>query len=67
MILQKLTSDKAYKALTLLSLDNGKDEEASALVDQVRKTNPVDRKLISILAQAMDLLGKGCFFITRDF
>jgi hypothetical protein len=46
----------------LLFLDNGKDEEATALVDQVRKTHPVDRKLIAILAQALDLLGKGKLF-----
>jgi hypothetical protein len=53
---------KAYKALALLLLDNGKDDEAIALVDQVRKTHPADRKLIAILAQALDLLGKGRLF-----
>jgi hypothetical protein len=43
----------------LLSLDNGKDDEAAALVDQVRKTTPVDQRLIATLTQAMDMLGKG--------
>ena len=57
-----LTGTKAYKALALLYLDNGKDDEATGLVDQVRKTHPVDRKLIAILAQALDLLGKGKLF-----
>jgi len=61
-----LTSYKTYKALALLFLDNGKDEEAAALVDQVRKTNPVDRKLIATLAQALDLLGRSSHFIIQD-
>ena len=56
---------KAYKALALLLLDNGKDNEAIALVDRVRKTHPADRKLIAILAQALDLLGKGRLFESR--
>jgi hypothetical protein len=50
---------KAYKAVALLLVDNGKDDEAAALVDQVRKTSPVDPRLIAILVQAMDILGKG--------
>ena len=60
--LEGLTCSKAYKALALLFLDNGKDDEATALIDQVRKTHPVDRRLIAILAQALDLLGKGRLF-----
>ena len=30
------------------------------MVNQVRKTNPTDLRLIAILAQAMDMLGIGC-------
>jgi hypothetical protein len=43
----------------LLYLDNGKDNEAAALVNQVRKTATLDRKLIATLVQALDMLGKG--------
>jgi N-terminal acetyltransferase B complex non-catalytic subunit len=50
---------KAYKAVVLLLLDNGKDEEASLLVDKIRKSSPTDKRLIETLTQALDLLGRG--------
>ena len=43
----------------MLHLDNGKDDEAAALVDHVRKTAPADRRLMATLVQALDMLGKG--------
>jgi predicted Zn-dependent protease len=52
--------------VTLLSL--GKEEEAAGLVDQVRKAAPTDPKLITVLAQALELLGKGnCAIELSDF
>jgi len=50
---------KAYKAVVLLCLDNGKDKEAAALVEQVRKASPTSPRLITTLVQAMDMLGRG--------
>jgi len=43
----------------LLSLDNGKDKEAAALVDQVRKTGAYTEQLIATLTNALDMLGRG--------
>jgi hypothetical protein len=56
-----------YKALAFLYLENGKDEEAAALVDQVRKTNPVDRRLIATLSQALDLLERGSSMVVWKY
>lgn len=43
----------------MLSLDNGKDKEAAALVDQVRKTAAYTEQLIATLTNALDMLGRG--------
>lgn len=43
----------------MLSVGSGRENEAAALVDQVRKTSPVDQGLITTLSQALDMLGKG--------
>jgi hypothetical protein len=43
----------------LLSLDNGKDKEAAALVDQVRKTGAFNQQLIATLTIALDMLERG--------
>jgi hypothetical protein len=48
-----------FKALALLNLDNGKDAEAEALINHVRKSYPIDRKLLNYMVIAMDLLKKG--------
>lgn len=48
-----------FKALALLNLDNGKDAEAEALINQVRKSYPIDRKLLNYMVVALDLLKKG--------
>jgi len=50
---------QAFKAVALLSLDNGKDKEAAALVDQVRKTGAYSQQLIATLTIALDILGRG--------
>jgi hypothetical protein len=52
-----LTIMQAYKALALASLQ--RDEEATAVISDIRKSKPTDIEVIGILEQALDLMGNG--------
>jgi hypothetical protein len=53
--------------VALLCIDNRKDEEAAALVDQVRKTNPVDREVIKTLSKALEILERGSSMVAWKY